>query len=185
MVYRRKLTLCLTQVFWRRFRDPIQVPRIQNRVPRIREIGPLQVHTGYLTFSLRKNQAWPTKLHFWNRDRRLREAFLSSAFYLSSLCCKRLCTIQCRRRRAALVCASNLERVGPTTGAHGRSPAGQQRGPAEPDHRTPHNHNAEAQSSPCSCAKAMWGPEVSRGLNGLLMDVVLLRLAAFHFVLRW
>jgi len=40
------------------FRDRIRVPRIENRVPkirengvpRIREIGSLQVHTGYLTF---------------------------------------------------------------------------------------------------------------------------------------
>jgi len=54
------------------FRDPIRVHRIENRVPRIREnyhrvpkirenrvprireIGSLQVHTGYLTFSLKK-----------------------------------------------------------------------------------------------------------------------------------
>ena len=45
------------------FRDPIRVPRNSNRVPkvrenyhrvpRIREIGSLQVHTGYLTFSLK------------------------------------------------------------------------------------------------------------------------------------
>ena len=35
------------QVFLRCFRDPI-------RVPRIREIGPLQIHTGCLTFSLKK-----------------------------------------------------------------------------------------------------------------------------------
>jgi len=53
------------QVFLRRFRDPIQVPRIretchrvsrikENQVPRIREIGSLQVQTGYLTFSLKK-----------------------------------------------------------------------------------------------------------------------------------
>jgi len=60
------------QVFLRRFRDPIWVPRIsnrvprirenyhrvtkirENRVPRIREIGSLQIHTGYLTFSLKK-----------------------------------------------------------------------------------------------------------------------------------
>ena len=50
------------QVFLRRFRDPIRLPRIrennhrvptirENRVPRIREIGSLQMHTGYLTFS--------------------------------------------------------------------------------------------------------------------------------------
>jgi len=32
-----------------------RVPRIrENRVPRIREIASLQVHTGYLTFSLKK-----------------------------------------------------------------------------------------------------------------------------------
>ena len=43
------------QGFLRCFRDPIRVPVIEYRVPRIREIGSLQVHTGYLTFSLRKN----------------------------------------------------------------------------------------------------------------------------------
>ena len=47
------------------FRDPIRVPRMSenyHRVPRVREIGTLeseirslQVHTGYLTFSLKKN----------------------------------------------------------------------------------------------------------------------------------
>ena len=58
--------------FLRCCRDPIRIPRIENRVPRIREnyyrvpeirenwvprireIGSLQVHTGYLTFSLKK-----------------------------------------------------------------------------------------------------------------------------------
>jgi len=40
--------------FIRRFRDPIRVPRISNRVSRIREIGSLQIHTGYQTFSLKK-----------------------------------------------------------------------------------------------------------------------------------
>ena len=58
--------------FFRRFRDTIRVPRIsnrvpritenyhrvpkirENRVPRIREIGSLQIHIGYLTFSLKK-----------------------------------------------------------------------------------------------------------------------------------
>jgi len=58
--------------FLRRFRDPIRVPRIsnwvprirenyhqvpkirKNRVPRIREIGSLQIHTRYLTFFLKK-----------------------------------------------------------------------------------------------------------------------------------
>jgi len=61
-----------TRVFFKCFRDPIRVPRInnwvprirqnyhrvpgirENRVPRIREIGFLQVHTGHLTFSLKK-----------------------------------------------------------------------------------------------------------------------------------
>jgi len=61
-----------TQGFLRRFRDPIWVPRIsnrvprirenyhrvakirENRVPRIREIGSLQIHTGFLTFSFKK-----------------------------------------------------------------------------------------------------------------------------------
>jgi len=64
--------LCLAQGFLRCFRDPSRVPRIenqvprirgnyhrvlrigQNRVPRIREIGSLQIHTGYVTFSLKK-----------------------------------------------------------------------------------------------------------------------------------
>jgi len=51
----------LHQGFLRRFRDPIRVHRIgenvhrvprirENRVPRIREIGSLQVHTGYQCF---------------------------------------------------------------------------------------------------------------------------------------
>ena len=50
--------------FLRCFRDAIRVPRISNRVPRIREnyhrvprireIGSRHVHTGYLTFSLKK-----------------------------------------------------------------------------------------------------------------------------------
>ena len=50
--------LCYMQVFLRRFRDPIRVPRISenyHRVPNIREIGSPQVHTGYLKFSLKKN----------------------------------------------------------------------------------------------------------------------------------
>ena len=60
------------QEFLRCFRDPIRVPRIEhrvprirenyhriprfgeNRVPRIREIGSLQVHIGYLIFSFKK-----------------------------------------------------------------------------------------------------------------------------------
>jgi len=50
-----QLKLVLEHAFLRRFRDPIRVPRIENRVPRIREIGSLQVHTGYLTCSLKKN----------------------------------------------------------------------------------------------------------------------------------
>ena len=58
--------------FLRRFRDQIRVPRISNRVPRIREnyhrvpkirknpvprigeIGSLQIQTEFLTFSLKK-----------------------------------------------------------------------------------------------------------------------------------
>jgi len=65
--------LAFTPVFLRRFRDPIRVPRISNRVPRIRahyhrvpkirengvprirEIGSLQIHTGYLNIFLKKN----------------------------------------------------------------------------------------------------------------------------------
>jgi len=59
------------QVVLRRFRDPVRVPRNsnrvprirenyhrvptvrENRVPRIREIGSLQIHNGHLTFSLK------------------------------------------------------------------------------------------------------------------------------------
>ena len=62
----------MDKVFLRRFRDPNRVPRIsnrvpiikenyhlvpkiiKNRVPRIREIGSLQIQTGFLTFSLKK-----------------------------------------------------------------------------------------------------------------------------------
>ena len=39
--------------FLRSFRGPIRVPRIENRVPRIRKIGSLQVQSGYVTFSLK------------------------------------------------------------------------------------------------------------------------------------
>jgi len=62
----------ITRVFLRHFRDPIRVPRIsnrvlrirenyhrvpkirENRVPIIRETGSLQIQTGFLTFSLKK-----------------------------------------------------------------------------------------------------------------------------------
>jgi len=40
--------------FFKVFYGPIRIPRIENRVPIIREIGSRQVHTGYLTFSLKK-----------------------------------------------------------------------------------------------------------------------------------
>jgi len=64
-------------VFLRRFRNPIRVPRIsnrvpritenyhlvpkirENRVPRISEIASLQIHIGYLTFSLKKKLIKP------------------------------------------------------------------------------------------------------------------------------
>jgi len=52
----------MTGFFLRCFRDSIRVLRFENRVPetrksapRIGEIESLQVHTGYLTFSLKKN----------------------------------------------------------------------------------------------------------------------------------
>jgi len=63
----------LAGLFLRRFRDPLRVTRIsnrvprirenyhrvpktrENRVPRIREIGSLQIHTGCLTFFFKKN----------------------------------------------------------------------------------------------------------------------------------
>jgi len=70
MVYCEKLhfltvnKLSFGRFLLRCFRDPIRVPRIENRVPRtsenyhrvprIREIGSLQVYTGYPTFSLKK-----------------------------------------------------------------------------------------------------------------------------------
>ena len=62
----------LNQVFLGHFRDPVWVPRIvnqvprirenglqvpkirENQVPRIKEIGSLQVHTRYRKFSLKK-----------------------------------------------------------------------------------------------------------------------------------
>jgi len=71
----------LQQVFFKRFRDPIRVPRILNRVPRIREnhhripkirenwvprireIESLQIHTRYLTFSLKKNLVKVKMMH--------------------------------------------------------------------------------------------------------------------------
>jgi len=64
--------LPIGRVFLRRFRDPIRIPKISNgvprirdnyhrvlkireiRIPRIREIGSLQIHTGYLKFSLKR-----------------------------------------------------------------------------------------------------------------------------------
>ena len=57
--------LSLCSGFFKVFRDPKRVPRIRenyhrvpkirgNRVPRIREIGSLQVETGYLTFFKKK-----------------------------------------------------------------------------------------------------------------------------------
>ena len=76
-------------VFLRCFRDPIRVLRIEYRVPRIRvnhhrvprmkeyrvprirEIGSLQVHIGYLTFSLKKTaldiiQNWAVVQQGWD-----------------------------------------------------------------------------------------------------------------------
>jgi len=54
-------TMCFVhadvQGFLRHFRDPIWVPRIRenyDRVPKIREIGSLHIHTGYLTFFFKK-----------------------------------------------------------------------------------------------------------------------------------
>ena len=72
MIFDNKLLstfLMLARVL-RRFRDPNRVPRIrenyhrvpkirENRVPRIREIGSLQIQTGFLTFSL-KNLCQPS-----------------------------------------------------------------------------------------------------------------------------
>jgi len=67
------LQTMLFQVFLECFSDPNRVPRIENRVPRIREIGSLQVHTGYLTFCLKNlvvqqwNKGFATLEQFaWN-----------------------------------------------------------------------------------------------------------------------
>jgi len=76
--------------FLRRFRDPIRVSRISNRVPRIREnyhrvpkirenrvlrireIGSLQMQTWFLTFSLKKTVfSFHTPYHF---DKHLKQA---------------------------------------------------------------------------------------------------------------
>jgi len=49
---------CVDRFFLRRFRDPIRVPRIRenyHRVPKIREIGSLQIQTGFLTVYIKKN----------------------------------------------------------------------------------------------------------------------------------
>jgi len=57
-VHHGKLPEIYKQGFLSRFRDPIRVPRIKenyHRVSRIRENGSLQVHTGFLTFSLKKH----------------------------------------------------------------------------------------------------------------------------------
>ena len=54
ILLKRVIKVYLNQVFLRCFRDPIPVPNIENRVPRISEIGSLPVHIGYLTFSLKK-----------------------------------------------------------------------------------------------------------------------------------
>ena len=54
-----------SRFFLRRFRDPIRVPTITenyHRVPRIREVGSLQIHIGYLTFSLKKIWFGPSKI---------------------------------------------------------------------------------------------------------------------------
>jgi len=51
------------QGFLRFFRDTIRVPRFENPVPRIREIGSLQVHTEYLTFSLENLQISQASIH--------------------------------------------------------------------------------------------------------------------------
>ena len=53
-----KLCCLRSGFFLMRCRDSMRVPRIRencHRVPRIREIGSLQIHTGHLTFSLKKN----------------------------------------------------------------------------------------------------------------------------------
>jgi len=47
-------TAVIVQVFLRCFKNLNRVPRIENRAPKIREIRSPQVHTAYLTFSLKK-----------------------------------------------------------------------------------------------------------------------------------
>jgi len=74
-------------IFLRCFWDPIRVPRISSRVtwiredyhrvPRIWEIGSLQVHTGYLTFSLKKTDqrvtAWNDLWNYLNHSEFLKD----------------------------------------------------------------------------------------------------------------
>ena len=72
VLYHNSIIGNFMQSFLKRFRDPIRVHRIskwvprirknyhrvpkirENLVPRIREIGPLQIQTGFLTFSLKE-----------------------------------------------------------------------------------------------------------------------------------
>jgi len=79
--------------FLRRSRYPIRVPRLsnlvsrirenyhrapkirENRVPRIREIGSLQIHTWYLTLLLKKN---------WTRQRFLNKLVMLAVHWSSS-----------------------------------------------------------------------------------------------------
>jgi len=59
----QQVQVSFNHVFLRHFRNTIRVLRISNRVPRIREnyhrvprireIGSLQIHTRYLTFSIK------------------------------------------------------------------------------------------------------------------------------------
>ena len=79
-------TIGFARVFLRRFRDPIRVPRLsnriprirenyhrvpkirENRIPRIREIGSLQIQTEFLTFSSKKTGFaffWPLFSTIW------------------------------------------------------------------------------------------------------------------------
>jgi len=46
--YFERPIVTINQGFLRCFRGPIRVPRIENRIPRIRDIGSLQRQTGYL-----------------------------------------------------------------------------------------------------------------------------------------
>jgi len=64
-----KFNLPFTSVLLRYFNNSFWVPRIEHQVPRIREIGSLQIHAKYLTFSLKLSApgGFPTAISLGTR----------------------------------------------------------------------------------------------------------------------